>query len=154
VTSLTTSIGAVVTTGADVASVERTAHRGDPLVAMLYLSAGSAASVRVGAPVDLEVLSVSKDRYGNLIGRVRAVGHHVQTEQQIAAFVGDTQLAQQFSQRGRPVGVLVRLERSPANTSGYAWSSSAGPSYRLDSMNTVSGAVHLTAQRPIDWLLP
>ena len=33
-----------------------------------------------------------------------------QTREQIAAFLGDGQLAEQFSQHGRPVGVLVRLD--------------------------------------------
>jgi hypothetical protein len=154
VTSLAASIGAVVTTGADVAAVERTAHRGDPLVAMLYLPAASVASVRAGAAVELAVQSVSKDRYGDLRGQVKAVGRDALTEQQIAAFLGDTELGREFTDKGRPVGVLVRLDRSAANPSGYRWSSSSGPSYRLDSMNMVTGAVHLTAQRPIDWLLP
>jgi hypothetical protein len=74
--------------------------------------------------------------------------------QQIAGFLGDSQLAQQFSQKGRPVAVLVRLDTSAGTKSGYRWSSSTGPSYRIDSMTLATGAVHLAAQRPIDWLLP
>jgi multidrug efflux pump subunit AcrA (membrane-fusion protein) len=154
VTSLVATIGTVVTTGANVAAVERVAKADNPLVAMLYVPAGSASSVPVGASVDLTVESVSKARYGTLRGHVKAVGRTSQTVQQIADFLGDSQLAQQFSQKGRPVAVLVRLDTSAGTKSGYQWSSSTGPSYQIDSMTLATGAVHLAAQRPIDWLLP
>lgn len=154
VTTLDASIGAVVTTGADVAAVERMAKAGAPLVAMLYVPASTAGSVPVGASVDLTVESAPKEEYGTLRGQVKAVGRTSQTAQQIAAFLGDDQLAEQLSRKGPPVAVLVRLDTSPRTRSGYAWSSGSGPSYKLDSMTLVSGAVQLTAQRPIDWLLP
>lgn len=153
ITTLDATIGAVVTTGADVATVERVTRAGAPLVAMLYAPAASASSVPVGATVDLTVGTVSKDEYGTLSGRVQAVGRSSQTSQQIAAFLGNDQIARQFSEGGPPVAVLVRL-RTASTRSGYHWSSSDGPSYRPDSMTLVSGAVHLAAQRPIDWLLP
>jgi multidrug efflux pump subunit AcrA (membrane-fusion protein) len=153
VTALVATIGTVVTTGANVAAVERVARADDQLVATLYVPAGSASSVPVGASVDLTVESVPKDRYGVLRGHVTSVGRTSQSAQQIAAFLGDSQLAEQFG-KSRPVAVLVRLDASATTTSGYRWSSSSGPPYGIDSMTLTSGAVHLAAQRPIDWLLP
>jgi hypothetical protein len=154
VTTLDASIGAVVTMGADVAAIERVGGADSPLVAMLYVPATSAASVPVGASVDLTVESVPAQEYGTLRGTVKAVGRGPQTEEQIGSFLGDSDLARQFSQKGRPVAVLVRLAASDATKSGYAWSKPGGPPYRLDSMTLVGAAVHLAAQRPIDWLLP
>ncbi|MFE2427718.1 HlyD family efflux transporter periplasmic adaptor subunit [Streptomyces sp. NPDC059373] len=153
VTALVATIGTVVTTGANVASVERVTRADDRLVATLYVPAGSASSVPVGASVDLTVESVSKDRYGVLRGHVESVGRTSQSAQQIAAFLGDSQLAEAFG-KSRPVAVLVRLDASATTKSGYRWSSSSGPPYGIDSMTLTSGAVHLAAQRPIDWLLP
>ncbi|MFD3451124.1 HlyD family efflux transporter periplasmic adaptor subunit [Streptomyces sp. NPDC058691] len=154
VTALAATIGTVVTVGTDVAAVERVAHADDPLTATLYIPAGSASSVPVGAAVDLTVESVSQQRYGVLRGHVRAVGRTVQTTRQISAYLGDGQLAQAFARGGRPVAVLVRMDTSRRTESGYAWSSSDGPPYALDSMTLAGGAVHLAAQRPLDWLLP
>ncbi|OAR27184.1 hypothetical protein A8W25_02660 [Streptomyces sp. ERV7] len=153
-TALRAAIGAVVTTGADVASVERTGGAEDPLMAMLYVPEGGAASVRPGAPVDLAVQSVPSRQYGVLRGRVAAVGRTAQTRERIAAFLGDAQLGEQFSRHGRPVAVLVRLDRSAATESGYRWSSAQGPPYAVDSMTQATGSVHLADQRPLDWLLP
>ncbi|WP_406345579.1 hypothetical protein [Streptomyces sp. NBC_00648] len=153
-TTLRAAIGAVVATGADVASVERTGGADDPLMAMLYVPGGGGASVPVGAPVDLTVQSVPSGQYGVLRGRVAAVGRGAQTRERIAAFLGDAQLGEQFSRQGRPVAVLVELDRSAATKSGYRWSSAQGPPYAVDSMTPATGSVHLADQRPLDWLLP
>ncbi|PBC80798.1 HlyD family secretion protein [Streptomyces sp. 2224.1] len=153
-TTMVATIGSVVTTGADVASVERVAHARDPLTATLYVPAQSGASVPVGALVDLTVQSVPSQQYGVLRGRVKAVGRTAQTRQRIGAYLGNSQLGEEFSQHGQPLAVLVQLDAAPHNASGYAWSASGGPPYALDSMTPVTGAVHLAAQHPIDWLLP
>ncbi|WP_328330724.1 MULTISPECIES: HlyD family efflux transporter periplasmic adaptor subunit [unclassified Streptomyces] len=154
VTTLSAGIGTVVTTGADVATVEKTRSAGDPLLAMVYVPADSAGTVPVGADVDLTVQSAPSQQYGMLRGRVQAVGHGAQTQQQIAGFLGDKQLAGEFAKGGPTVAVLVKLVKSSATKSGYAWSSAGGPPYALDSMTPASGAVHLAGQHPIDWLLP
>ncbi len=153
-TSLSATIGSVIATGAGVASVERTGGPDDPLVVMLYVPGDSAAGVPVGAPVDLAVQTVPAERYGVLRGTVAAVGRTVQTPRQIAAFLGDNQLAEQFSRDGMPVAVLVRLDRTQATKSGYRWSSAQGPPYAVDSMTPATGTVHLADRRPLDWLLP
>ncbi|MFF3768121.1 HlyD family efflux transporter periplasmic adaptor subunit [Streptomyces sp. NPDC001922] len=154
VTSLVSKIGSVVTTGTDVATVERVSDARDPLVAMLYVQGSNASTVPVGAKVDLTVQSVPTQRFGVLRGRVLAVGRVPQTRRQISGFLGDSQLGAQFAAKGHPVAVKVRLERSAGTKSGYAWSSKQGPPYPIESTTMVSGAVHLDEQRPVDWLLP
>ncbi|MBT2524370.1 HlyD family efflux transporter periplasmic adaptor subunit [Streptomyces flavidovirens] len=153
-TTLVAAIGSVVTTGADVAAVERVEKAGDPLMAMLYVPAERGATVPVGAAVDLTVQSVATQQYGVLRGRVKSVGRTAQTRQRITGFLGSSQLGEEFSKQGQPVSVLVQLDRSEATKSGYSWSSSQGPPYAVESMTLATGAIHLAEQHPIDWLLP
>jgi pyruvate/2-oxoglutarate dehydrogenase complex dihydrolipoamide acyltransferase (E2) component len=154
VTTLVAKTGSVVATGADLATVERVKNPDDPLVAMLYLPGESGAAIPLGAPVDLSVQSVPQQRFGVLHGRVKEIGRTPQTQAQISGFLGDSRLAAQFARQGNPVAVLVQLERSSVTKSGYQWSSGDGPPYAVDSTTPVTGAVHLAAQRPVDWLLP
>ncbi|MDJ0382613.1 HlyD family efflux transporter periplasmic adaptor subunit [Streptomyces sp. G-G2] len=154
VTTLIAKIGSVLATGADVATVERAKNPDDPLVAMLYIPGGSGAAIPVGASVDLSVQTVPQQQFGVLRGRVKEVGRAPQSQAQLGGFLGDDRLAAQFAREGDPVAVLVQLERSSATRSGYQWSSADGPPYAIDSTTPVSGAVHLRAQRPVDWLLP
>ncbi|WP_406864254.1 HlyD family efflux transporter periplasmic adaptor subunit [Streptomyces sp. HUAS MG47] len=153
-TALAAGIGAVVTVGTDVAAVERAEGSDDPLKAVVYLTAQDAPTVPVGASVDLTVQSVPQQEYGVLRGRVESVARTAQSRQQLAAFLGNAQLADQFVKQGRTLPVLVRLERAPDNASGYAWSSAGGPPHPLTSMTPLSAVVRLAEQRPIDWLLP
>lgn len=64
VTALAATIGAIISTGANVAAVEKTAHADDPLYATVYVSAASATVIPAGAAVDLTVQSVPAQRYG------------------------------------------------------------------------------------------
>ncbi|MGP4045869.1 HlyD family efflux transporter periplasmic adaptor subunit [Streptomyces sp. 2A115] len=154
ITGLAATIGAIITTGANVAAVEKVAGADDPLYATVYVPAENAASIPSNAAVDLTVQSAPTQQYGVLRGHVKSVDRAAQSEQQIAAFLGDSQLGEQFTKKGRPVAVLVRLDRSSGTESGYKWSSAEGPPFRLDSMTVADGSIRLADQRPIDWLLP
>lgn len=85
VTGLLAKTGLVVTTGADVATVERVRNQDDPLVAMLYVPGGSGAAIPVGAQVDLGVQSAPRQRFGVLRGRVKAVGRAPRRRRRSAA---------------------------------------------------------------------
>ncbi|MEW1865624.1 MULTISPECIES: HlyD family efflux transporter periplasmic adaptor subunit [unclassified Streptomyces] len=154
VTALAAKIGAVVATGADLATLEHADGPADPLVAVLYAQGGSASSILPGAAVDLTLQTVPTRDYGVLRGRVLAVGRVPETRQQITSFLGDAQLGDQFSAKGQPVAVVVQLDRAAGTKSGYRWSSTGGPPYAIDSRTLLSGAVHLAAQHPIDWVKP
>lgn len=154
VNALATTMGAIIQTGANVASVEKVADAKDPLFATVYVPAENAATIPDDAAVDLTVQSVPTQEYGVLRGHVKKVDRNAQTPQQISAFLGDNQLGEQFTKDGRPVAVLVRLDRSSGTKSGYKWSSDKGPPFRLDSMTMASGSIRMADERPIDWLLP
>ncbi|MGX1273839.1 HlyD family efflux transporter periplasmic adaptor subunit [Streptomyces phaeoluteigriseus] len=154
ITALAATIGQIVATGANVAAVEKVADADDPLYATVYVPAENAASVPADAAVDLTVQTVPSQRYGVLRGHVKSVDRAAQSAQQIAAFLGDGQLGEQFTKEGRPVAVLVRLDRSSATRSGYTWSSADGPPYALTSMTMATASIRLADQRPLDWLLP
>ncbi|MER6282758.1 HlyD family efflux transporter periplasmic adaptor subunit [Streptomyces sviceus] len=154
VTALAATIGQIISTGANVAAVEKVAHASDPLYATVYVPAENAASIPDDAAVDLTVSSVPTQEYGVLRGHVKSVDRSAQSAQQIAAFLGDSQLGEQFTKDGRPVAVLVKLDKSKGTKSGYRWSSADGPPFALTSMTVASGSIRLADQRPVDWLLP
>ncbi|MFF3463708.1 HlyD family efflux transporter periplasmic adaptor subunit [Streptomyces sp. NPDC001984] len=154
ITGLAATIGQIIQTGTNVAAVEKVAHTSDPLYATVYVPVENAASIPADAAVDLTVSSVSTQEYGVLRGHVKSVDRTAQSAQSIAAFLGDGQLGEQFTKKGRPVAVLVRLDKSRATKSGYKWSSAEGPPYGLDSMTLATASIRLADQRPVDWLLP
>ncbi|GEC02564.1 hypothetical protein SSP24_02190 [Streptomyces spinoverrucosus] len=153
-TALAATIGQIIATGANVAAVEKVADADDPLYATVYVPAENAGSIPANAAVDLTVQTVPTQEYGVLRGHVKSVDRSPQSPQEIAAFLGDSQLGEQFTKDGRPVAVLVRLDKSSGTESGYKWSSADGPPYPLTSMTMATGSIRLAGQRPVDWLLP
>jgi multidrug efflux pump subunit AcrA (membrane-fusion protein) len=154
ITTLAADVGQIITTGANVAAVEKVTGADDPLYATVYVPAESAAGIPVRAAVDLTVQSVPSQEYGVLRGEVKSVDRSAQSAQQITAFLGDSHLGEQFTKKGRPVAVTVELVKSSATKSGYRWSSAQGPPFPLTSMTLASGSVRLSDERPVDWLLP
>ncbi|MFD7436205.1 HlyD family efflux transporter periplasmic adaptor subunit [Streptomyces sp. NPDC059861] len=153
-TALAATIGQIISTGANVAAVEKVADADDPLYATVYVPAENAGSIPADAAVDLTVQTVPTQEYGVLRGHVKSVDRAPQSPREIASFLGDNQLGEQFTKDGRPVAVLVRLDRSSGTRSGYKWSSADGPPYTLTSMTMATGSIRLADQRPVDWLLP
>ncbi|MET9731110.1 HlyD family efflux transporter periplasmic adaptor subunit [Streptomyces sp. NPDC006458] len=154
VTALAASVGQIVATGTDLAAVEKVTDADAPLYATVYVPARNAASIPVDAVVDLTLQTVPAQSYGVLRGRVKSVDGTPQSARQIGAFLGDSQLGEQLTRDGRPVAVLVRLDRASGTRSGYRWSTSGGPPHPLESMTLADGSIHLADQRPVDWLLP
>ncbi|WP_338894528.1 HlyD family efflux transporter periplasmic adaptor subunit [Streptomyces sp. TG1A-60] len=154
VSTLAATVGQIIRTGADVAAVEKVADPDDPLYATVYAPAESAASIPKNAQVDLTVQSAPTQRYGVLRGHVAKVDRIPQTPQSIGAFLGDSQLGEQFTRKGRPVAVTVRLDPEASTESGYEWSSQDGPPFELTSMTMATGSIRMADERPIDWLLP
>jgi multidrug efflux pump subunit AcrA (membrane-fusion protein) len=154
ISALAATVGQIIQTGANVAAVEKVARASDPLYATVYVPAENAAAIPANAPVDLTVQSVPTQEYGVLRGHVKSVDRSAQSAQQISAFLGDSQLGEQFTKDGRPVAVLVELDKSSDTKSGYRWSSADGPPFPLTSMTMATGAIRLADQHPVDWLLP
>ncbi|MDG9719481.1 HlyD family efflux transporter periplasmic adaptor subunit [Streptomyces sp. DH24] len=154
VSAIAATVGQIIRTGANVAAIEKVAHADDPLYATVYVPAENAASIPARASVDLTLQSVPSQEYGVLRGHVKSVDRTAQSAQQIAAFLGDSQLGEQFTRKGRPVAVTVRLDKSSGTRSGYAWSTADGPPFGLTSMTLATGSIELSDQRPVDWLLP
>jgi biotin carboxyl carrier protein len=154
VTALAASVGQIVATGANLAAVEKVTQADAPLYATVYVPAKNAASIPLDAAVDLTVQTVPAQQYGVLRGHVKSVDPSPQSAQQIGAFLGDAQLGEQLTREGRPVAVLVRLDKASGTKSGYRWSTSDGPPRPLTSMTLADGSIRLADQRPVDWLLP
>ncbi|POX54515.1 hypothetical protein C3489_13375 [Streptomyces sp. Ru71] len=154
ITAMAATIGQIISTGANVAAVEKVAHADDPLYATVYVPAENASTIPAHAAVDLTVQTVPAQQYGVLRGHVKSVDRTAQSAQAIGAFLGDSQLGEQFTRKGRPVAVTVELDTSSRTKSGYRWSSADGPPYALTSMTLATGSIRLADQRPLDWLLP
>ncbi|WNE95208.1 HlyD family efflux transporter periplasmic adaptor subunit [Streptomyces luomodiensis] len=147
--------GQYVAAGATFMTVERTDGKNDRMVAVLFAPADKAGLLKIGDRVDMDVASAPAQAFGLMRGRVTAMDPFPQTEQQVQDFLGGNKLlATQLLEQGGPIRITVDPDRDADVPSGYRWTTTSGPPFRINSWTQVSAIGRLPGERPIDWLLP
>jgi HlyD family secretion protein len=124
------------------------------LQARLYLSAADGKRVRKDMGVQISPVSVKKEEYGLLVGKVTDVSPFPATPQAMLSQLENPALVNEFSQGGAPMEVEVALELAPNTRTGFRWTSAHGPSGPLTSGTLCGGTITLTQRRPISLVLP
>ncbi len=124
------------------------------LLARLYLSAADGKRVRKGMGVQISPVSVKKEEYGLLVGKVTEVSPFPATPQAMLSELENPALVNEFSQGGAPMEVEVALDRSSTTRTGFRWTSAHGPADPLTSGTLCGGTITLTQRRPISLVLP
>ncbi len=126
----------------------------EPLNAAMAVSAAEGPRIRPGMQVQLDLSPVvQREQYGVLLGHVSSVGSFAAMQSEVLAIFGEAQ-GRELMQTGRFL-VRVELERNPSTPTGFAWSSSSGPSQPINSgISVANGAIIVDSRRPICRVLP
>ena len=150
---LKADVGSLVSPGAPLASLEFVGE-GVQLEAILYVSPNDGKSIQPGMSARVAPATVRPEEYGFLVGQVISVGEFPATYQGILRTLGSDELIGALVTEQAPIEVRVALVPDPETTSGYRWSSSAGPDFEMSSGTLASATIRLAEQRPIDLVLP
>jgi len=145
------AIGAVTAIGARIAIITTEAKETD---AVLYLPVDSHAALYEGMPALVTPANIDPGEYGSILGRVYKVDKFLSDRQTITAVVQDQVLAERLSRKGPAFGVRVDLVESRHTASGYVWSSSGGPPFRIAPGTTASASITIRYDRPIQLIIP
>jgi HlyD family secretion protein len=134
--------------------------RAGSLVSVAYFGDKDGKKIKPGMLVQVTPSVVERERFGGIMAKVTAVSPFPVTTQDVAATVGNEDLANSFaknfseSNAGAPIQVYAELLKDPKTPSGYQWSSSKGPSLKLSSGTTTSIRVRIEERAPISFLIP
>ncbi|MEI8299405.1 MAG: NHLP bacteriocin system secretion protein [Pseudomonadota bacterium] len=125
------------------------------LVAEIYLpSTSNAKSLQPGMGAEINPVTSIRERYGYLVGKIRAVSKYPATEQGMMAVFNNSALVAEMMKAGPPVAVTVEFEIDPSSRCGYRWSSRAGAGVEVTSGTIADGRFIIASHRPISLLLP
>ena len=124
------------------------------LVAVIYMAPAEGKKIRPGMEVQVSPSTVRREEYGFMRGQVASVGQFPATPQGMLRVLGNSELVKTLSAVGAPIEVRVTLSADAANTSGYAWSSPAGPPLQVDSGTLCTAWITLEQRRPISLMIP
>ena len=144
--------GDAIKNGQPVLSIE---VNGGVLEAMVYLPPNSNAKLlKPGMPAQISPVTAKKERFGYLIGTVRAVAQYPATEAGMLSLFNNAALVRELTRNGPPIAVEVELVRDASTRSGYTWSSKTGADVELSSGTLASGTFVVESKRPITLLIP
>jgi len=151
VTEIKVSPGAVLATGAPVASVESDENR---LQAVIYLPAESGKLVKAGMRARLSPANVKREEFGSVMAHVVSVSPFPATPEGLNAVLHNADLAGRFSRAGALYAAVIRLDADPAAPSGYRWTSGHGPDLHLTAGTLAHAEIVTRERRPIELLVP
>ncbi len=153
VTELRVAVGDVVAAGSPLATLAPI-NRGDTTQALLYVPAADGKRIRAGMPAEIVPSTVERERYGHMIGEVASVSPLPATAAGMRRVLRNDELVSQMLAGGAPIEVRVDLMRDTKTRTGFAWSSSHGPSGGTSVGTLVDGKVVVGHQPVVGWLVP
>jgi len=142
--------GALVAAGSPVISLEPQ-DRGLEILA--YVTSAQAKSVRKGMVAEVSPASVKREEYGFIPGDVIWVADFPATPEAIMKTLQNEALVKTLASTA-VTELRIRLQTDPRTTSGFRWSSSRGPSLRVDTGTLVSVQIVTRKRKPASLVLP
>lgn len=135
--------------------ITTTAKGSYPDIIPVYIDADYIADVMIGNEAVITPSGFSTTQYGGIKGEVINVSETTQTEGQILKTLGVDTVAQSIQKSNNsPFLVLIKLKKSDTTRSGYEWTSSVGPNFKIP-ITTIMNATIITKRvSPASMALP
>src|SRR5262245_7105664 len=141
-------IGDFVRNGEVIATIEPPATNIEPVV---YISSTNGKRVKPGMEVQVSPSTVRREEYGFMKGQVKTVGEYAVTAEGVEAVTGNKQLVEELLKSGPKIEVQIGLLADRQTPSGYTWSSSDGPPFKIEGGTKVSVSVVASQSSPFNY---
>lgn len=151
VTEIQVSSGTIIRRGQTAISFE---SEGEGLELLLYVPPQHGKNVEPGMEAQVSPNTAESREFGTIVGEVVTVSDFPATPDGMRAVLQNDNLVRQFSQRGAPYRVVIRLARDPNTVSGYEWTSDKGGDLSLSSGTISTADITVRSQKPITMVIP
>lgn len=122
--------------------------------AVIFYMAKQGKKAKVGMDACVSPSTATAEEYGFMRGRVTFVSDVPCSKASMNALLQNDNLVALFSMAGAPVRIDIQLVRDAANRSGYQWSSSHGPPFRITPGTVCSTQIIVQEAPPITLVIP
>lgn len=151
VVELKKHVGDRIRTGEVIAVVEPPSALLEPVV---YVNSSTGKRIKPGMEAQISPSTVKREEYGFMKGTVRFVGDYPVTPDAAMSVIANPTLVQELIGTTSKIEMRAALKPDPKAASGYQWSSSSGPPFRVDSGTRVNVEVIVERRAPISYILP
>ena len=124
------------------------------LEVLAYLPALVAKDLRAGYDAEVSPSNVKREEYGFMRGKVDYVADFPSTDSAMMRNFENSTLVRSLSENGPVTEVRAQLQPAANTPSGFAWSTSAGPSIAITSGTLCQVDVVTRRERPISLVFP
>jgi HlyD family secretion protein len=134
-----------------VAVVEPPSATLEPVV---FVESVTGKRIKPGMEVEVVPSTVKREEYGFMLGRVRFVGDYPVTPEAVGAIVANSSLVQELLGGSAKLEMRASLVPDAKTPSGFRWSSSTGPPFKVDTGTRVIVSTVVERRPPIGYVLP
>lgn len=126
-----------------------------PDIIPVYVNSEYIADVKVGNEAIVTPAGFSTTQYGGIKGKVISVSETTQTAGQILKTLGVDTVAQSIQKTNNsPFLILLKLKKSSKTPSGYVWTSSTGPDFKIPITTIMNVTIITNRISPASMALP
>lgn len=122
--------------------------------AVIFIPAAEGKKVQPGMRAYVSPSTVRSEEYGFLVAEVATVSEYPLTPEGLRRILRNEALVAELSGRSAPIEVTAQLIADSTTASGFRWSSSKGPPFRVFSGTVCGASVEVDSRRPIAYVLP
>ncbi|MDR0382645.1 MAG: biotin/lipoyl-binding protein [Spirochaetaceae bacterium] len=142
--------GDYVSRGQKLVTISKEPEQNRALECLLYVPTDQMRHIKKGLPVSVYPASVNKRIYGNMIATVSIIGEYPVTWQYLYNRLSSENLADYFLNDSACYEVYLNLVSSEETATGYAWTTSLGPSMTFGDFTICTASIVIDELRPID----
>ncbi len=145
------TVNTLVAPGQRLVTLETGSNR---LEALFFVPGDMGKRIEPGMDVRLSPTTAPREEYGMILGRVVSVSPQPEGQEEIAARLGNAELARVMAQNGTPFEVRAVLDVPADNPAGYQWTSERGEEIALSSGLMLQANVTVRQAPPITLVIP
>jgi HlyD family secretion protein len=153
VIELTVSPGQIIAAGTRVATLEAR-EPSAKLIGLCFFANGEGKQLQPGMKVEMTPTSVKRERFGGIVGMVSNVSPQPVTTEGVAKLTGNPTLAKSLMGDDSKIQVATTLQTDPASQSGFRWSYSKGPLFKVSAGSTAVVRITVEERAPITFVFP
>lgn len=124
------------------------------MLPVVYVSSIQGKSIHPGMEAQISPSTVKREEFGFMKGIVKSVGDYPVTPDAVASVVANSALVQELLGQASKIEVRADLLPMSETPSGFEWSSSMGPPFKIASGTRVTVSVVVDRRAPITYILP
>ena len=119
-----------------------------------FVGADLGKRVSVGMHSEVSPTDVKREEYGFMLADVATRSDYAATAEYVMSQLRNEAIVKQLMGQGAVFEVRATLKEAPDTPSGFAWSTSKGPPFKISGGTLVSVAIVVDRKPPITFVMP